>query len=618
LALALLLVVPSAAAQPSPPPPEKRVLLLLPSDTAFPWTAPLSAALRATLEQGEETVLVFSEEIDVSRFNDPGYPDRLQAWLAEKYRSTPLDLIVAPGPQPLAFLDHHAPPAWQRVPVVALHNPRLGPPATLAGGITGYASQYELRATVEEAMTLVPGTRRVAAIWGASADERERAVLLMSELRDMNGIEILALGGLRLPDLLARLRALPPDAIVLFLGFRVDGDGRSFLPERALAQIAGASPRPVFGVHEPLVGHGLVGGRVASFEQAGVALAALSARVLGGERAASIPFTMNNFADSRYDARELARWGIDVRAVPAAATVINREETLFERYRWSLLAIVAAFLVQAALIGALLVERERRRRAESKARRSLGQLAHLDRVAAMGELATSLAHELNQPLAAILANAQAARRLLAADEPDLAEVRASLDDIVDDDKRAGEVIRRMRALLKKDEFRPEPVDLNDTVRNVTRLLAQDAARRGVAVDTELSPNLAPVRGDAVQLQQVVLNLLVNAFDAVARCPAERRRVVVRTREQLSGSLELSIEDAGDGIPGPHLGQLFEPFFTTKAEGLGMGLSITRSILELHGGEIVAQNLDGGGASFRCVLPRYGRGHVPAESRARAA
>jgi signal transduction histidine kinase len=185
-------------------------------------------------------------------------------------------------------------------------------------------------------------------------------------------------------------------------------------------------------------------------------------------------------------------------------------------------------------------------------------------------------------------------------------VRASLDDIVDDDKRAGEVIRRMRALLKKDEFRPEPVDLNDTVRNVTRLLAQDAARRGVTVETELAPNLPPVRGDTVQLQQVVLNVLVNAFDAVARCPAERRRVTVRTREQLSGGLELSIDDAGEGIPEAHLGQLFEPFFTTKADGLGMGLSITRSILELHGGEIVAQNLDGGGASFRCVLPRYGR------------
>ena len=236
----------------------------------------------------------------------------------------------------------------------------------------------------------------------------------------------------------------------------------------------------------------------------------------------------------------------------------------------------------------------------------------------MGELATSLAHELNQPLAAILANAQAARRLLLAAEPDIAEVRASLDDIVDDDKRAGEVIRRMRALVRKDEFRPEPVDLNEVVRDVRRLLAHDAARRGVTVTLELAPGLPPVRGDAVQLQQVVLNLLVNAFDAVAGCPHERRQVVVRTREHLAGAVELMVEDAGDGIPESHVRELFEPFFTTKQDGLGMGLSISRSILELHGGEISAQAAPGGGARFRCVLPRYGRVPIPAPPRAQAA
>jgi signal transduction histidine kinase len=236
----------------------------------------------------------------------------------------------------------------------------------------------------------------------------------------------------------------------------------------------------------------------------------------------------------------------------------------------------------------------------------------------MGELATSLAHELNQPLAAILANAQAARRLMTGPYPDLAEVRATLDDIVDDDKRAGEVIRRMRALLKKEEFRPEPVDLNDVVRTVLRLLAHEAVRRGVTLETDLAANLPRVRGDVVQLQQVVLNLVVNACDAVARCPPERRRVLARTRERLPGHLEILVEDAGDGVPDTHVAQLFEPFFTTKAEGLGMGLSITRSILELHGGRIEVQNLEGGGACFRCVLPAYGRSSVPAEPEARAA
>ena len=339
-----------------------------------------------------------------------------------------------------------------------------------------------------------------------------------------------------------------------------------------------------------------------------------------GARADSIPAVAETHTRSDHEAgaRRLAQLQVDPRAPSAGAEVRDREPTLFEAYRWSAFAIAAAFLIQAGLIGALLVERERRRRAESNARRTLGQLAHLDRVAAMGELATSLAHELNQPLAAILANAQAARRLLGAGSPDLAEIRASLDDIVDDDKRAGEVIRRMRALLKKDEFRPEAVDLNEVVRSVERLLAQDAARRGVTLTMELAAALPPVRGDAVQLQQVVLNLLVNAFEAVARCPPERRQVSVRTREQLSGAVELTVEDAGQGIPESHLAQLFEPFFTTKRDGLGMGLSISRSILELHGAQISAHNVAGGGARFFCVLPRHGRVAVPARPRARVA
>jgi signal transduction histidine kinase len=578
----------------------------MPSETGVPWRGSLTSALRAFLEGPERSVLVYSEEVDLARLRESGYAARLQQWLADKYRDTPPDALVVPAPQSMLLLGGYAPAAWRDVPVVTVHARQQPAPPQWPGGVAGYRASFDVRGTVEEALALVPGARRIAVVSGAAPDERQRAADLLTDLRSLAGLEIVDLGGLEFNALLARLRALPADAIVLHLGLRMDASGRSFSAERAMDAVAQASPRPVFGMYGDLFGHGLVGGRVFDFEALGAALAHMGNRLLAGEPVDEIAFIGADFSRSVYDARELARWGLDPRQLPSGAELRNREETLLERYRWGVFAVVAAFLLQAGLIGALLVERERRRRAESRARRSLGQLAHLDRVAAMGELATSLAHELNQPLAAILANAQAARRLLAGPQPDLPEVRASLDDIVDDDKRAAEVIRRMRALLKKEEFRPEPVDLNEAVRKVRRLLAQDAARRGVTVDVELAADLPQVRGDAVQLQQVVLNLLVNAFDAVARCPAERRRVLVRTRQQVSGMVELAVEDAGDGVPAAHLGELFEPFFTTKADGLGMGLSITRSILELHGGEIVAQNLDRGGACFRCVLLPYGR------------
>ncbi len=582
---------------------ERNVMVLLPADNVQAWRGGFQAALHAALERTLGDVRVLSQSADVNRVDDARYPERLRDWLAEKYRNTAFDLIVVPDTQALEYLDRHAPASWRGAPVVALHDAEFGPVPKAAAGITGFIVRRDFRPTVEEALALVPAARQIAIVAGAAHEERMRAAAAVRDLKDLPTIELV---GLPMAELLERLRGLPADAIVLFIEMCLDGAGREFLGDRAFVEIARASARPVFGTAESLIGRGMVGGRMTDLERAGAALGALGGRVLAGDARAPVAFVHDDFARSLYDMRELKRWGLDARRLPLDAKLANHDESLIERYRWGVLAVIGALLLQALLIGALLVERERRRRAEGNARRSLGQLAHLDRVAAMGELATSLAHELNQPLAAILANAQAARRLLAGAEPDLHEVSASLDDIVDDDKRAGEVIRRMRTLLKKDEFRPEPVDLNEAANEVVRLLAQDAGRRGVLVELELAPGLPPVRGDTVQLQQVVLNLLVNAFEAVSRCAPERRRVCVRTREPLSGNVELTVEDSGDGIPEAHLEQLFEPFFTTKSDGLGMGLSITRSILELHGGEIAAQNLDGGGASFRCTLPRHGR------------
>ena len=252
---------------------------------------------------------------------------------------------------------------------------------------------------------------------------------------------------------------------------------------------------------------------------------------------------------------------------------------------------------------AVILHREitQRKRAEEEARRTLGTMAHLERVAAVGQLASALAHELNQPLTAILANAEATQEWLAAPAPDLAEVREAVADIVAEDVRASEVIRRMRELLKKGELRSDAVDLNEVARETTRLIASDALLRGTAIECDLSPALPKVRGDAVQFQQVLLNLLVNGLHAVTEGPASRRRVIVRTGS-LDGGVEVSVRDTGKGIAESDLQQVFTPFFSTKGEGLGVGLSISRSIVETYGGRIWAENDPDGGAIFRVRLP----------------
>ena len=240
--------------------------------------------------------------------------------------------------------------------------------------------------------------------------------------------------------------------------------------------------------------------------------------------------------------------------------------------------------------------------AEGALRQRLNEIAHLNRVAAMGELAASLAHELNQSLAAILSNAQAGRRFLSGRSPNLAQARKCLSDIVADDERAGQVIAKVREMLKKAESRPALVDVNEVVNDALRLASHDALRREVSVTSELTPRLPLMLADRIQLCQVVLNLIVNGLEAAAEMPAGDRRVLVRTAK-VDERIELAVEDSGRGIPESDLSQVFEPFFSTKPEGLGMGLAISRTIVKAHGGRIWAENSPRGGAVFRCVFPR---------------
>jgi len=242
-----------------------------------------------------------------------------------------------------------------------------------------------------------------------------------------------------------------------------------------------------------------------------------------------------------------------------------------------------------------------RKRAESAAEEQRRELAHLSRVASLGELSGALAHELNQPLAAILANVRAAQRLTRESGPELKELRDILEDIAVDDRRAGEVIGRLRALLKKGEARMSEVHLNAMVAEVTGLLHSDLIRRRVSIRTDLAPSLPLVLGERVELQQVLLNLVANACDAMMGKPADQRLVIIRSSSTPDGLVHLSVADQGDGIPHGRLEQIFDAFFTTKEHGLGLGLAICRSIATAHRGRLWAENGPSGGAIFHLAL-----------------
>jgi PAS domain S-box-containing protein len=243
-----------------------------------------------------------------------------------------------------------------------------------------------------------------------------------------------------------------------------------------------------------------------------------------------------------------------------------------------------------------------RKQSELETAQQRNQLAHLSRVNMLGELAGSLAHELNQPLTAILSNAQAAQRFLAHDSPDLSEVRDILADIVAEDKRAGEVIHRLRLLLKKGEIQNLPLAVNEVVQEVLQLVRSDLVNQGFTAQTELAPDLPVVHGDRVQLQQVLINLVMNACDAMAGSPAGGRKLIIRTAPAEGEGVCVSVADRGVGLAPDKLETIFEPFFSTKAHGMGLGLSVCRSIITAHGGKLRATNNPKRGATFHFTLP----------------
>ena len=246
-----------------------------------------------------------------------------------------------------------------------------------------------------------------------------------------------------------------------------------------------------------------------------------------------------------------------------------------------------------------------RTRAELEVQTQRDELAHLSRVTMLGELSGSLAHELNQPLAAILSNAQAAQRFLARDETDLTEVRAILADIVEEDKRAGEVIRRLRLLLQKGQTQHQPLDINEVVQEVLKLVRNDLVNHTVSAQMELTPHLPFAKGDRVQLQQVLLNTVMNACYAMADIAPADRQLTISTTSFDERTIQVSIADCGSGIAPENLERIFKPFVTTRTEGMGMGLAICTNIINAHGGKMWAKNNPERGATFYFTLPASG-------------
>jgi C4-dicarboxylate-specific signal transduction histidine kinase len=306
------------------------------------------------------------------------------------------------------------------------------------------------------------------------------------------------------------------------------------------------------------------------------------------------------FGVPKFDWREMQRWGIGEDRLPPGSTVYYRDPSAWQQYRWQILSIAGALLLQTLLIVGLFYERHRRRDAEAASRQHLSELAHMNRSSTAGELSASIAHEITQPLAAIITNGKAGLRWLAKTRPNLDRARASFEGVISAAHHADNVIHTIRSMFKKSNDEKVALNLNQLIQEVLELLHVNLQRRRILVEARLNADLPEIMGNRVQLQQVILNLLVNAVDAMDSM-TDRRLKITANQQEPSGVL-ITVEDSGPGVAPENIKHIFEPFYSTKPQGMGMGLTICRSIVEAHGGRLVAARSLLGGLAMQISLP----------------
>jgi C4-dicarboxylate-specific signal transduction histidine kinase len=340
-----------------------------------------------------------------------------------------------------------------------------------------------------------------------------------------------------------------------------------------------------------------------SWERQGAAVADVAFEILSGKPHSTISRHAAPLNSYQVDERQLKRWELSSSQLPAGSEIHFQQFNLWQQYRWQILGICALLLLQGAVIAGLAVERRRRRAAELELRQRLLELLHLNRTAVAGTLSGSIAHELNQPLAAIQSNVDAARLYLTQTPPNIAKVESILTSIALDDQRAAGIIARVRGMLrKKDEVELQEFDLRDVINETMETVRPEAMKNGVDINVCQPSGALLIRADRIQLQQVLVNLAMNGIDAMCNCGPSERRMSIGTALVDAASVEVSVADTGTGIPPEKLNRVFDEFYTTKGHGTGLGLSITRTIVETFGGKIWAENCAGAGAVFRFTLP----------------
>ena len=583
----------------------RRIYFLESLSPALPAAVRTIDAFKKRLsETTNEQFEIFVDYMELVRLPSQAHIDRTVQYLSGKYAEAPPDLLVTLGRAAAPFMVKNREAVASHVPLILVSVPSLDAKESGLDNVFWVNAEYNFSKTLELAQQLQPAARHLVVVGGAGAyDQRwlndvRRELQPYSERYDTKYIV-----GRSYEDTLKEVSQLPKNTIVIMSFFFVDGSDQTYSSPKVAADVARASSAPVYSPISTNLGEGIVGGYMDSWEDHGIAAADVALQILAGKPPETIQRDNKPRQAYHVDARQLTRWNIGSARIPAGSEVHYREFNVWERYRWEIIAIVATVILQAAVITGLFFERRRRRNAELELRERLMEVIHLNRTAVAGALSASVAHELNQPLGAIQSYAEAALLYLQADPPNVARAHDILGNILRDDQRAAKIIAHLRSLLKKrNQSELQEFDLTDVVDDTVQIVRPEARKKGIDLTAMNTGFPLPVRGDRIQVQQVLMNLAINGIDAMHDCRPGEAKMLISTALVDGSAVRVSVADSGTGVPPNKLNEIFDAFYTTKGQGTGLGLSIARTIVETYGGKIWAENRPGGGATFFFTMP----------------
>jgi signal transduction histidine kinase len=577
----------------------------------------MAGSFRAELiKRSPEPIDLYEVSLDTARIQDPEDEGPFVEYIRAILLGRKLDLIVPVGAPAAFFMQRYRQRLFPTTPMLIVGaDVRRIPSATLTEKDAAVLLDLDLPAYLKNILHLRPETTDIAVAVGNSPVERFWTSELHRDFQPFaDRVNITWFNDLTLGEMLKRAATMPPQSVIFWFLLSEDAAGVPYSEDRALEAMRQVAVVPIFGMGDYQLGRGIVGGPLMQTSVLGREAAEAGLRILGGEMGGGINPPLVGFGAPVYDWRELQRWKIEEALLPHGSIVQFRQPTVWQQYRSQIIGALAIGLFQAALIAGLLLERQaRKREAEQagKARMETGRyrenLAHLVRVHTVGEMSTAIAHEVNQPLVAIKNYALAARRRLAG-VMDAAKVEELLDKIEAQASRAGNVLQSLRAMVKKHDPETTEIEVGELIADAVKLVEMEIRNVNIRVESAISPDLPRVFGDGIQIQQVVLNLTRNAIEAIEEAGIANSVIKVGVVATAENEIAVSVADCGPGISPEDAEHIFDPFYSTKGGGLGVGLSISRAIVEAHGGRLSLAPNKGGGCVFQFTLPVANEGN----------